>query len=70
MEHVDSTLDAYTIQESSFEYADNAANYSEAEKLAVRRSAFDRGLDEDQVRRVFGIELRDVRLASVSKDAS
>lgn len=62
-------LEAYAIQELSFAYADDAGNYSTGENSGIRRSAYEKGVDQEQVRRVFGVELRDVLLAISDMDA-
>ena len=59
-------LDAYAIQEFSFDYADDKQHYSEEETQAIRERAYENGLTEYLVRRVMGIELRDVLLKIVS----
>ncbi len=51
--------DAYGIQEFCFTYADKKDVFTPELLRAMRESAYQHGIDEHQVRRVFAIELRD-----------
>ena len=55
-------MDAYAIQEFSFDYADDEQHYTEDEIQAIRENAYANGLTDSQVRRIMGIELRDILL--------
>ncbi|MCY4672312.1 MAG: hypothetical protein OXD43_00855 [Bacteroidetes bacterium] len=55
--------EAYQIQRFSFEYADRDDHYTDEERNQIHRIAYDRGISEEQVRRVLGIELRDKLLS-------
>ena len=61
-------LEAYEIQDFSFKYAENETHYSDQEQRDIRRSAYEKGVTEEQVRRVLGIELRDRLLELVLMD--
>ncbi len=61
-------LEAYEIQDFSFKYAENETHYSDQEQRDIRRSAYENGVTDEQVRRVLGIELRDRLLELVSMD--
>lgn len=52
----------YDIQELCFEYVRNDSNFDLAMRNAMKAQAYENGLEIDQVRRVFGIELRDAVL--------
>lgn len=52
----------YEIQVSCFSYADSDTNYEGAMLNAMKMCAFRKGIDLDQVKRVFGVELRDAIL--------
>ena len=60
--------DPYGIQKFCFEYADTDV-FPRDLRRAIRKSAFQHGLDENQVRRVFAIELRDKLLELAGLEA-
>ena len=60
---------AYEIQLFCFDYVETNAEYSEEEQHAIHDSAYERGIEASDVRRVLAIELRDRLLEYVSLDA-
>ena len=61
-------LDAYAIQEFSFDYADDERLYTEDETHTIRENAYENGLTDSQVRQIMGIELMDILLMQISMD--
>lgn len=49
----------YDIQEFSFNYVQDDAHYSDEDRRFIRNVAYEKGVSENQVREVIGIELRD-----------
>ena len=60
---------AYEIQEFCFSHVDGEDVFSDVELRAIKQNAYENGLDEEQVRRVYAIELRDRLLALNGLDA-
>ncbi|WP_419939388.1 hypothetical protein [Candidatus Palauibacter sp.] len=56
-------MDAYTVQQFCFAYADHTLEFSDDEQVLVNKIAFERGVEERDIRRVIGIELRNKILA-------
>ncbi len=61
--------DAFGIQQLSFEYAKQEDSFSPAMVRAIRKSAFEHGIEEEQVRQVLALELRDVLLQQEDLEA-
>ena len=61
--------DAYSIQEFSFEYVKNDECYSAEELHQIRDAAYKYGISDKSVRRVVGVQLRDILLDLAQKDA-
>ena len=56
-------MDAYTVQQFCFAYADHTLEFSDDEQALVNKVASERGVEERDIRRVIGIELRNKILA-------
>ena len=59
----------YTIQSMCFDFAGEDSNYNPILTTNMQMNAYNHGLDIGQVRRVFGIELRDAVLAKLGLQA-
>ncbi len=59
----------YDIQEFSFSYVQNDDHYSDEDRQIIRNVAYEKGVSENQVREVIGIELRDKLLEIEGKSA-
>jgi len=49
----------YNIQEFSFKYVQDDDHYSDEDRQFIRNVAYEKGVSENQVREVIGIELKD-----------
>ena len=52
----------YEIQEASFDHAENQDNYPSVLISEIKMSAYNRGIDIENIKRVFGVKLRDALL--------
>lgn len=60
--------EAFEIQDFCFAYV-SEMEYTEQEKRAIKKSAYENAIEEGQVRRVLAIELRDKLLAAAGLEA-
>jgi len=61
--------DAYEIQDLCFGYVENTNQYLDDERRAIQSTAYHRGLEAKEIRRVLAIELRDQLLKEAGLEA-
>ncbi len=61
--------EAYEIQDFCFKYVSDEMERSDAEERAVKKSAYEHGIRDNQVWRVLAIELRDKLLTLTGQEA-
>ncbi|MDE2826981.1 MAG: hypothetical protein OXL40_06685 [Bacteroidota bacterium] len=59
--------ESYDIQEFSLMYVWNDNNYTDQERQLLRRVAFEKGISENEVQEVLGLELRDKLLEMINE---
>ena len=62
-------MEAYEIHEFCFEYVANDLDPSDDEQVAMRRTAYEKGAEMEQIQRVLAIELRDRLLTMTNHEA-
>ena len=62
-------MEAYEIHEFCFEYVANDLDPSDDEQVAMRRTAYEKGAEMEQIQRVLAIELRDRLLTMTNQEA-